>query len=193
LTERDRQKLLAAKREELALIERMARVGAAQRSFSAFRSFVRRDYQEWSYVKPMNDLLERCFAREVRRAIICLPPQSGKTATVSEDFPAYVLGREADVRVLSAAYNSDRASDYGEAVRDLVASPEYRSVFPGVSLAADKQAKDAWAIEVGGKKRGTYNAAGVGTALTGRAGDIMIIDDPFKDREEADSEITKDR
>jgi predicted phage terminase large subunit-like protein len=129
----------------------------------------------------------------VRKAIICLPPQSGKTAGVSEDFPAYCIGRDPKLSLVGCAYNSDRASDYGEAVRDQVKSPEFKILFPKVIMSEDSQAKNRWNVTTDERKRGGYFAAGVGTALTGRKGDIMMIDDPFKDREDADSEIQREK
>ena len=69
-------------------------------------------------------------------------------------------------------------------MRNIVAAPEFGQVFSGVSLAPDSQA----ANRMNTNKGGTYVAAGVGTAVTGRGADIALIDDPFKDREEADSE-----
>lgn len=161
--------------------------------FARYRAFIHEDYQEWSYVRPLNDLLSRCFEGRCRRAIVCLPPQSGKTAAVSEDFPAYCIGRRPNLSLIGCAYNSDRASEYGEAVRDQVKAPEFKMLFEDVELSADSQAKDRWTVMRGGRKMGGYFAAGVGTALTGRKGDIMVIDDPFKDREDADSELQREK
>jgi predicted phage terminase large subunit-like protein len=70
-----------------------------------------------------------------------------------------------------------------------VASPEFTQVFPTVTLAPDSQAANRMNTNHGG----TYVAAGVGTAVTGRGADIAIIDDPFKDREEADSERQREK
>ena len=172
--------------------EALRRKGAIE-SFSQYRAFVREEYEEWGYITPLNALLERCYKGECRRAMIFMPPQHGKTAAVSEDFPAYCIGRNPKLSLIGTAYNSDRASDYGEAVRDMVKSPEFKLLFPKVIMSEDSQAKNRWNVNVGDRKRGGYFAAGVGTALTGRKGDIMVIDDPFKDREDADSEIQREK
>jgi hypothetical protein len=65
-----------------------------------------------------------------------------------------------------------------------VDEPEFREVFPNVALATDSHAANRMNTNHGG----AYVAAGVGTAVTGRGAHIALIDDPFKDREEADSE-----
>jgi predicted phage terminase large subunit-like protein len=74
-------------------------------------------------------------------------------------------------------------------VRSIVNEAEYRALFPGVSLRSDSKAADRWHTSGGG----AYRAAGVGTAMTGRGADLLLIDDPVKDREEADSDIRRER
>jgi predicted phage terminase large subunit-like protein len=76
----------------------------------------------------------------------------------------------------------------GKVTQVIVAEPEFGHVFPDVSLAPDSQA----ANRMNTNHRGAYVAAGVGTAVTGRGAHIALIDDPFKDREEADSERRRD-
>jgi len=92
--------------------------------------------------------------------------------------------------VISASYNLDKAQEFGGEVRDILRSAEYQTLFPGVGLKEDTRAKGFWRTEQGG----FYIAAGVGTALTGRGtvGPIALIDDPIKDREEADSETRRE-
>jgi hypothetical protein len=103
---------------------------------------------------------------------------------VSRKFPAWYIGRNPHRDVISASYGSDLANDFGRDVRNIVASPEYRELFPQVRLAADSQAKDRWHVSGGGG----YVAAGVGTTITGRGAHLFIIDDPVKDRVDAESE-----
>lgn len=116
--------------------------------------------------------------------MIFMPPRHGKSELASKRFPAWCLGRNPKRQIIAASYNSDLASDFGRNVRNIVAEPEYSQVFPGVTLSADSQAANRFNTNA----KGTYVAAGVGTAVTGRGADIALIDDPFKDREEADSE-----
>lgn len=91
---------------------------------------------------------------------------------------------------MSASYNLDKAREFGGEVRDIVKSPAYRNLFPGVELKEDTRAKEFWRTSQGG----FYISAGVGTALTGRGtvGPIVLIDDPLKDRAEADSEVHRE-
>ena len=116
--------------------------------------------------------------------MIFMPPRHGKSELASKRFPAWCLGRDPQRQIIAASYNSDLANDFGRNVRNLVAEPEFQQVFPGVTLASDSQAANRMNTNFGG----AYVAAGVGTAVTGRGAHIALIDDPFKDREEADSE-----
>lgn len=120
--------------------------------------------------------------------MIFMPPRHGKSELASKRFPAWCLGRQPRRQIIAASYNSDLANDFGRNVRNIVAEPEFGQVFPKVSLAPDSQAANRMNTNAGG----AYVAAGVGTAVTGRGANIALIDDPFKDREEADSERRRD-
>lgn len=122
------------------------------------------------------------------RLMIFMPPRHGKSELASKRFPAWALGRNPRRQIIAASYNSDLANDFGRSVRNIVDEPEFTQVFPGVALAQDSQAANRFNTSHGG----SYIAAGVGTAVTGRGADIGLIDDPFKDREEADSERRRD-
>ncbi len=120
--------------------------------------------------------------------MIFMPPRHGKSELGSRRFPAWYLGRNPGKSIIAASYNSDLATDFGREVRNIVNAPEYGCVFES-SLSADSKAANRWHTDAGG----IYVAAGVGTAVTGRGADIFLIDDPVKDREEADSEIKRQR
>ena len=120
--------------------------------------------------------------------MIFMPPRHGKSELASKRFPAWCLGRDPRRQIIAASYNSDLANDFGRNVRNIVGSPEFTEVFNGVSLATDSAA----ANRMNTNKGGAYVAAGVGTAITGRGANIALIDDPLKDREEADSQRRRD-
>lgn len=122
--------------------------------------------------------------------MINMPPRHGKSELASRRFPAWLLGANPHHTIISASYNMDKAEEFGGEVRDIVRSAEYQALFPGVTLKEDTRAKGFWRTDAGGY----YIAAGVGTSLTGRGtiGPIISIDDPIKDRAEADSERHRD-
>jgi predicted phage terminase large subunit-like protein len=156
----------------------------ARRSLLRFTEFTNPLYTRAQHHEQIAAKLEAVERGEIDRLMIFMPPRHGKSELASKRFPAWCLGRRPDRQIIAASYNSDLANDFGRNVRNLVAEPEFGQVFPSVSLAPDSQA----ANRMNTNRGGAYVAAGVGTAVTGRGAHIALIDDPFKDREEADSE-----
>jgi predicted phage terminase large subunit-like protein len=162
----------------------LARRELSRRHLLDFTSYTNPLYAAANHHKLIADKLEAVERGEIDRLMIFMPPRHGKSELASKRFPAWCLGRNPRRQIIAASYNSDLANDFGRNVRNIVAEPEFGQVFPSVSLAADSQAANRMNTNHGG----AYVAAGVGTAVTGRGADIALIDDPFKDREEADSE-----
>ena len=132
--------------------------------------------------------LEAIERGEIDRLMINMPPRHGKSELASRRFPAYFLGRHPEKSIIAASYNSDLATDFGRQVRNIVAQREFGHLFP-MKLAEDSRAANRWNTDAGG----SYVAAGVGTAITGRGANVLLIDDPLKDREEADSENQREK
>lgn len=131
--------------------------------------------------------LQAVEAGDCKRLMIFMPPRHGKSELASKRFPAWCLGRDSDKNFISASYNSELASDFGREVRNIIRAPEYQALFPGTSVAKDSGAADRWHTN----GFGGYVAAGIGTAVTGRGAHIFTIDDPVKDREQAESETQR--
>jgi len=123
----------------------------------------------------------------IRNLMIFMPPGSAKSTYASVRFPAYYLGRLGKKNIICASYGEKLATAFGRKVRNLVASNESHKLFPDLVLTQDSQAKGEWETEEGG----TYFAVGVGGGVTGRRGDLGLIDDPVKGRKEADSDTVK--
>jgi hypothetical protein len=174
-----RQSLLSSLAELETLRKQLAR-----RRLLAFTEYTNAVYVPAGHHQRIAEQLEAVERGDIDRLMIFMPPRHGKSELASKRFPAWCLGRNPKRQIIAASYNSDLASDFGRNVRNIVAAPEFGQVFTGVSLAPDSQA----ANRMNTNRGGTYVAAGVGTAVTGRGADIALIDDPFKDREEADSE-----
>lgn len=160
----------------------------ASRSLLRFTEFTNPLYSRANHHELIAAKLEAVESGQIDRLMIFMPPRHGKSELASKRFPPWCLGRDPTRQIIAASYNSDLANDFGRNVRNIVAEPEFGQVFPGVSLAPDSQA----ANRMNTNKGGSYVAAGVGTAVTGRGAHIALIDDPFKDREEADSERRRD-
>jgi hypothetical protein len=132
------------------------------------------------------------------RLIIQLPPRYGKSEEVSGFFPAWFLGRNPDMRVILTSYASDLANVNSRKVRTLVSDPEYAKLFGErssidipVGLADDSSAVSGW--DLAAPYRGGLTAAGLGSGLTGKGGHLLIPDDMYKSREDAESESYRTR
>lgn len=179
----DRQSLVSCL-TELETLTKQLKARQARQSLLGFTEYTNPTYERAGHHERIAAKLEAVERGEIDRLMIFMPPRHGKSELASKRFPAWCLGRNPKRQIIAASYNSDLANDFGRNVRNLVAEPEFGQVFPGVSLATDSAAANRMNTNHGG----AYVAAGVGTAVTGRGAHIALIDDPFKDREEADSE-----
>lgn len=160
----------------------------ARRNLIAFTEYTLPGYQAANHHRRIADALEAVERGDIDRLMITMPPRHGKSELASRRFPAWYMGRNPRKNIITASYNIDLAMDFGREVRNIVASPEYQRLFPA-NLAQDSKAANRWHTESGG----AYVAAGVGTSITGRGANVLLIDDPLKDREEADSELRRQR
>jgi predicted phage terminase large subunit-like protein len=128
--------------------------------------------------------------------MIAMPPRHGKSMLASEFFPAWYLGRNPDRYVIAATYAQDLADDFGRKVRNQIGDPIFGKIFPGVGLGADSASVKRFHVDgpkdaLTTSQRGAYYAVGAGGPLTGRGAHLLLIDDPLKNREEAESEVQR--
>lgn len=102
-------------------------------------------------------------------------------------FPAWYLGRNPTKEIITVSYSGELALDFGSKTRSIVNSESYP--FNEVTLKPDEQAKAKWRTNKGG----SYTSVGVGGAITGRGANILLFDDPIKNREEAESEVYREK
>lgn len=142
--------------------------------------------------------LEAVERGEIKRLMITMPPRHGKSMLASEFFPAWYIGRNPDHYVVTATYAQELADDFGRKVKNQIEDEAYKAIFPGVALADDSKSAKRFHIDgsLGGfehstGQRGAFYAVGVGGPLTGRGAHLLLIDDPVKNREDAESEIIR--
>ncbi|MGA2647443.1 MAG: terminase family protein [Candidatus Sulfotelmatobacter sp.] len=133
------------------------------------------------------DYLEAVERGDVSRLIICMPPRHGKSLLGTQIFSAWFLGRNPDRSIITSSYNQELVEDFGRKVRNLVINPVHRAIFPEFRLAQDATSMRRFSTT----SEGSYYAVGRGGAITGRGADLLLIDDPLKDAEEARSELTR--
>lgn len=137
---------------------------------------------------PALDLIDKALVRLAKtpdgRLIITMPPQEGKSTRVAKDFVVWLLTENPDLRVVTASYGQSLANRNGRAIRRCITDHDL-----DLAIASDNGAVHEW--QLAGHEGGVLSV-GIGAGVTGRAADVMVIDDPIKDRKEADSETYRD-
>lgn len=180
-----------------AALEREELRRKARGSLIAFAQYVKDDYQPAWFHREIAAKLEAVERGEIKRLLICMPPQHGKSALSSVLFPAWFLGRNPKSNFACCSYSSPLALKHSREARDVFTSKAYREVFPEArhqpsragqrAVAIARQAAHEWGTHAGG----TVRAVGVGGSLTGYTVHLGLIDDPHKDRAEANSETVR--
>lgn len=127
-------------------------------------------------------------AKQSPRLMIFMPPRHGKSEIGSRSFPAWHLGRYPHHEFIGCSYGSDLANGFSRKVRDVVKDPAFQAVFPNCVVNKDSQSVEAWLTTKGGG----YAAAGVGGPITGRGAHVLVIDDPIKNRDAAESATNRE-
>lgn len=164
----------------------MLRRTDATENLIAFTEYTFPRYRTAPHHKLIAEHLERVERGELDRLMLLVPPRHGKSELASKRFPAFYLGRQPHKQFISVSAAMELAADFGRDVRNIISSPEYRAIFD-TTLAEDSQAKGKWHTSAGG----IYLAAGIGTQIMGRGGDVILIDDPYASMEDAMSEVMR--
>lgn len=130
--------------------------------------------------------LEKVARRETRRLAVFMPPGSAKSTYASILFPPWLMQYWLNTSVLAASHTTELAEKWGRRVRNAVNDD---GLVLGIGISADNQAAGRWALTTGAE----YYAAGVGTGIAGFRAGLGMIDDPIRSRQDADSELIRDR
>src|SRR5713226_5207167 len=133
-------------------------------------------YQNNWHIQAIAWHLEQCASGGIKRLMITLPPRYLKSICASVAFPAWVLGHHPAKRVICASYSENLASKHSLDCRSVMEASWYRRVFPHTRLGSRKNAE----LNFETTSYGYRYATSVGGTLTGRGGNIIIVDDPLK-------------
>lgn len=139
---------------------------------------------------PALDLIDRALVNLANtpdgRLIVTMPPQEGKSTRVAGDFPAWALTKDMSKRIVVASYGAALATRNGRAIRRRIINLDRDDL----RIADDHGSVSDWTLA--GHDGGVFSV-GIGGGITGRAADLLIIDDPIKSRKEAESALIRDR
>ena len=149
-----------------------------QDDFLTFIKHVWPEFIEGKHHKKIADKFNKLAKGEIKRLIINMPPRHTKSEFASFLLPAWMVGRKPDLKIIQSTHTTELAIRFGRKAKTLIDSAEYQQMFK-TTLREDSQAAGKWETSQGGE----YYAAGVGSAITGRGADLLIIDDPHSEQD----------
>lgn len=145
-------------------------------------------YEVPPHLRLLNEKLLEVADGRCKRLMIAMPPRHGKSELASKFFPAWLIGSCPAKRVILCSYEADFAASWGRKARNIL--EEWGPEVFGVRVAQDSSAANRWDIE---GHLGGMVTAGVGGPITGKGADVLIIDDPVKNAEEAESATVREK
>ena len=145
----------------------------------AFCKHMQKDYKVGRHHRLLANMLMDIEQGNKDRICVNIPPRHGKSQLVSIMFPAWFLGRNPTKKVMMVSHTTDLAVDFGRKVRNLIATEDYKQIFPTVELAVDSKSAGRWNTNSGGE----YYACGIGSSIAGRGADLLLVDDPHSEQD----------
>lgn len=185
-------------RRELARRE-LSRRHSGDYAAYAFRGWQQADHHSLlaDYLEQVELYVASCGQQGIGRLMVFIPPRHGKSLNVSVLFPPWFLGRNPDKRVIVSSYNGALAASFSRQARNTVIDTPFQVVFGELSssnepvkISDDSRSVEAWNLD---GYQGGMVAAGVGGGITGRGAHLLIIDDPVRDRLEAESAAMREQ
>ena len=162
--------------ERLRLELRLSLLEARDKATSSFLDFCLYVWPEMivgEHHKIIAAALDRVVAGKCKRLMIAMPPRHGKSQLGSYLFPAYLMGKLSQSKLIVGSHTAELAQRFGRMIRNLVEDDKYGELFPDTKLSIDSKAAGRWNTSAGGEAF----FIGKGGAMTGRGGDIIILDD----------------
>lgn len=158
-----------------------------------FQNFVAYTYEGYEMIwfhKLVCAYLEALYKGDIKKLMVFIPPQHGKSELSSRRFPAWCIGQDPSLKIGLLSYSQDLASAFNRDIQKIIEAPEYGELFPKTNLAKDLANSKKMAFE---GTEGSIKTVGMLGGITGNKLDIGIIDDPFKNRLEANSPTIRER
>jgi len=192
---------IALREQQLKAVLRHKAVGEAKSNLIEFSKLtmphpdamddVRKSrYHPAAHHRMISNNLKLLMERKIERLIVNMPPRHGKSELTSRRFLAWYIGNNPSHEIIFITYNQEFADDFGGKVREILRSEEFKQVFSDVELSEASQSKSRLEIK---KHGGSLSFVGIGGAVTGRGADLLVIDDPIKGKEDAQSETLRNK
>jgi predicted phage terminase large subunit-like protein len=172
-------------------------IDKARKDILAFTLYTKEDYEINWHHKEIAKKLNAFAQGEIQYLMVFMPPRHGKSELVSRRLPAFLHGLYPDDEIMAVSYLDSLAGDMTVDVQKIIDSPEYQKLFPQTKIYPSRTSytlgtRNSSEHHIVGRK-GKYRGQGVGGSFTGKGANFIIIDDPIKGREIADSEAFRER
>lgn len=175
--------------EHKEILAKQAHIELCNREYRDYIEYVHRGhYTHFQHTEYICERLQKIADGEQKRIIIELPPRHSKSMTVTESFPSYFIGKNPNKRVIATAYGDSLARKFGRLNKQKL--DEFGLEVFDVEVGRKTSKATNWTLE---GHRGGMLSTGIGGGITGEGADLLIVDDPFKNREEANSQTMRDK
>lgn len=170
----------------------------ASKNLMVFARYMRPDLEMTSFHRTYYKVLDMFAHKRIKKLIVSVPPQHGKSEGSSRILPAFIEGLNPDTKLIIGSYNGDVASSFNVDVQKIIQSEAYKAVFPDTFLNTDRvkmnnvyKCNSEVSDMVG--HRGYIRGVGRSGSLTSKSVDVAILDDVYKDFDEANSSLIRER
>lgn len=152
------------------------------------KQFVHPWYRPATYHRVIADVIQD---ESIKKVIITVPPQHGKSEIVTKTFPAHFLANNPEKSIILGTYNNEFANELSVKCRDFFLNERFQKLYGGeLELHPEQQTKHKWSLK---GHEGSAIFAGVGGTITGNPADVLLIDDIVKDFEDAVSKVAQEK
>jgi len=165
--------------QTLLIQEHLKKLQSAEKNFIPFVRHVWPEFISGYHHKKIAKKFEDIKDKKIKRLIVNMPPRHTKSEFASFLFPSWLVGNNPQLKIIQTTHNTELAVRFGRKMKNLIDSQVYQQVFDQVAISVDSKAAGRWETNKGGE----YFAAGVGSSITGRGADLLIIDDPHSEQD----------
>ena len=158
-----------------------------RKSLIDYSILLQKEYRPNWHHEVLAKKLELVSEGKCRRLMVFMPPRHGKSELASIKFPAWYLGKHPDKEVICCSATAEGAERFARRTRDLVQDELHTAIFPDCKLQKGSKSVADWRVS----KRGGMRGTGIGGLISGMGANVLIIDDPVKDREAAESDLMR--
>ena len=182
------------------MVDELANRKLARESLLDFCTYTMPEYEVNWHHQLIADSIDRMLLpishpNALRKLALAVPPRMGKSELISRRLPAFLLGKNPNLQIIACSYSAELSGRINKDIQRIIVSDPYKRLFPETKISessggrgsvSESYTRTSDLFEIV-KKKGFYRSAGVGGSITGMGGQWLIVDDPFRNREDADS------